>query len=119
MKNKFYFITVFFLLTPLAGIAQNLELNYQTCTGCPQGPDANTPINDDLFEYENSTAYETGDIESDFDLRRANGNSRWHKGLDLRNHGGVDFNSASDFDPRDLSSINQVTYGRSKEGNYY
>ena len=34
-------------------------------------------------------------------------------------HGGVDFNSASDFDPRDLSSINQAAYDRSEEVSYY
>ena len=55
--------------------------------GCPQAAGTNTPIDDPLFQYGNDVPYGAGDIESDFDLRRATGASRWHKGLDLRNHG--------------------------------
>ncbi len=68
-------------------ISQNVDLNYQSCIGCPQGMNVNTPLNNALFQYGNPVPYELRDIESDFDLRDATGDSRWHKGLDLRNHG--------------------------------
>ena len=67
--------------------SQNINLNYKNCNGCPQGANTNTPINNALFVYGNPTSFVIDDLESDFDLRRAGGNTRWHKGLDFRNHG--------------------------------
>ena len=87
MKHKYFFLTLVFFLTSTSSIAQNLQLDYQSCTNCPQWMNTNTLVSNDLFAYGARTAYTTGNIESDFDMRRANGNSRWHKGIDLRNHG--------------------------------
>lgn len=70
--------------------AQTTQLHYRDCDGCPVGANSNPPVSQALYPYGQNTAYTTGDIESDFDLRRADGNSRWHKGIDLRNHGAGD-----------------------------
>ena len=69
-----------------------VDIEYQSCAACPQGANTNTPVSNALFGYLSpKDTFALGDVESDFDLRRAMGNSRWHKGVDLRNHGaGVD-----------------------------
>lgn len=80
---------IYMILILMAGTltAQDLRLNYRTCKECLQESNSNTAISDTLYEYEMSTPYETEHIESDFDMRRADGSTRWHKGIDLRNHG--------------------------------
>jgi len=66
---------------------QNEEIFYSQCDACPQGINQNDSLGVALYEYNNSLPFITEDIESDFDIRRAGGNTRWHKGLDFRNHG--------------------------------
>jgi hypothetical protein len=82
-------ITIFFLQASLifVGYSQNLHLNYRSCDSCPQNADSNPDISVILYDYGDNTAWTTGDIESDYDMRQAGLNSRWHQGIDLRNHG--------------------------------
>ncbi len=85
MKNLIF--STYLILSCTLSFSQNLILNYTDCGGCPQNMNTNDSINHPLYNYGINQAWQTGHIESDFDLRRATGNSRWHKGLDLRNHG--------------------------------
>ncbi|MEM6394695.1 MAG: hypothetical protein AAF741_00005 [Bacteroidota bacterium] len=89
MKNisNIYTILLFGLVLKSTLNSQNLNLEYRECATCLQSANSNPSVSTSLYQYGNNTPYTTGDLESDFDLRRANGNSRWHKGIDLRDHG--------------------------------
>lgn len=87
MKMK-KFIAIFIqAIFTFALYSQNLNLNYRSCDGCPQNAGSNPGISINLYDYSDNTAWTTGDIESDYDMRQAGLNSRWHQGIDLRNHG--------------------------------
>ena len=102
--NKIFSIIALCFLFSYTVFAQNfldgLHVQYNSCQNCgtANATYGNTENMDDAAH-----------IASDFGPR--NLGDDWH--------GGVDFNSASDYAPRDLSSINQAAYDRSEEVSYY
>ncbi len=85
--NRTPLALIYLLLVSNIGLAQNTVINYEDCISCPQGANSNPTLSAALYTYENDSAFLTKDIESDFDLRRITSGTKWHKGIDLRNHG--------------------------------